>query len=380
MDHRNSPTASTSCATGTRNSTPVGSRAPRDRHRRRACFRSSVRSRWFRSASSARSSFRRKTAARSSSSCSIRSARRLAKTTQAVLAVERRIRTSPDIDADTAVAGAYAAPFGGFVSQGNAGQVHVWLKTDRRRSTDYWVDEFRREARKVAPGANPVVVPATGVGGGNAQPLDELVTDISGGDPTLREPSRKGSGEARPARATSSVRRKRSNRRWTSSSIGEGAGAQRHDRYRRDCRARGVRRCDRDAIRNGRRPRASPDHLSAQLQTSLSELAQRADPLEHRRIVHLGDFSHFVNRPGLAADHARRPQHGHPSQREHHGRRVALERAERVPGASKMHEAGTAAARTSSFARVRSVSKTSCSKRWSAWARRSCSRSCSCSC
>jgi hydrophobic/amphiphilic exporter-1 (mainly G- bacteria), HAE1 family len=105
-------------------------------------------------------------------------------TTQAVLAVERRVRSSPDIDADTAVAGAYAAPFGGFVVQGNSGQVHIWLKTDRQQSTDYWVEEFRREAREVSPGTDPIVVPATGTGGGNAQPLDELVTDIQGGDPT----------------------------------------------------------------------------------------------------------------------------------------------------------------------------------------------------
>ncbi len=115
----------------------------------------------------------------------------LAKTTQAVLAIERRIRTSTDIDADTAVAGAYAAPFGGNILQGNTGQIHVWLKADREHSTDYWVAEFRREAREVGPGTDPIVVPATGVAGGNSQPLDEIVTDVSGGDPDEpREPNR----------------------------------------------------------------------------------------------------------------------------------------------------------------------------------------------
>jgi HAE1 family hydrophobic/amphiphilic exporter-1 len=106
-------------------------------------------------------------------------------TTKAVLAVERAVRNSPDIDDDTAVAGAYAAPFGGFVIQPNVGQVHLWLKANRRRSTTYWVDEFRREAIKAAPGTDPIVVPATGTNGGNAQPLDELVTDVHGGDPTV---------------------------------------------------------------------------------------------------------------------------------------------------------------------------------------------------
>jgi len=40
------------------------------------------------------------------------------------------VRDLPDIDADTAVSRwLYASPFGGFLVQGNIGQVHVWLKT-----------------------------------------------------------------------------------------------------------------------------------------------------------------------------------------------------------------------------------------------------------
>ncbi len=98
--------------------------------------------------------------------------------------LEKAIRNNGDIDADIAVAGAYSAPFGGFVTQGNVGQVHIWLKDDRAHPTSYWVDEFRRIALQRVPGGNPIVVPATGTQGGNAQPIDELVTDISGGDPT----------------------------------------------------------------------------------------------------------------------------------------------------------------------------------------------------
>jgi HAE1 family hydrophobic/amphiphilic exporter-1 len=109
----------------------------------------------------------------------------LAMTTKGVFAVERAVRASSDIDDDTAVAGAYAAPFGGFVVQPNVGQVHIWLKPNRRHSTEYWVNQFRTEAAKAAPGTNPIVVPATGTNGGNAQPLDELVTDVAGGDPTV---------------------------------------------------------------------------------------------------------------------------------------------------------------------------------------------------
>jgi HAE1 family hydrophobic/amphiphilic exporter-1 len=98
--------------------------------------------------------------------------------------LENALRSaSDDISADIAVCGAYSAPFGGFVTQGNVGQVHIWLKDDRSRSTNYWVGEFRRIARERVPEGAPVAVPATGTGGGNSQPVDELVTDIAGGDP-----------------------------------------------------------------------------------------------------------------------------------------------------------------------------------------------------
>ncbi len=100
-------------------------------------------------------------------------------------ALERKILDTPDIFANTAVAGAYAASFGGFVSQSNVGQVHIWLKDGRKHSTSYWVRKFREIADQTLPkGVQSVVVPATSTQGGNAQPIDLLVTDITGGDPT----------------------------------------------------------------------------------------------------------------------------------------------------------------------------------------------------
>jgi len=108
----------------------------------------------------------------------------LTTTTKAVLALERKIRTLPDIDADTAVSGGFSSPFGGFLLEGNVGQVHVWLNDNRKHSTNYWVTQYRRIAAQTLPNVSVVVIPATGTGGGNAQPIDELVTDISGGDPT----------------------------------------------------------------------------------------------------------------------------------------------------------------------------------------------------
>ncbi|MBV8581264.1 MAG: efflux RND transporter permease subunit [Candidatus Eremiobacteraeota bacterium] len=108
----------------------------------------------------------------------------LTTTTRAVLTLERQIRNLPDIDADTAIAGGYASPFGGILVEGNVGQVHVWLKDDRKHSTIEWVQRYRQIAAKALPNTQVVVIPATGTGGGNAQPIDELVTDVQGGDPT----------------------------------------------------------------------------------------------------------------------------------------------------------------------------------------------------
>jgi hydrophobic/amphiphilic exporter-1 (mainly G- bacteria), HAE1 family len=90
-----------------------------------------------------------------------------------------------DIQHDTTVAGSYSAAFGGFVVQTNVGQIHIFLNDDRTHPTSYWVTEFRKIAqRSLSRGVTATVVPSTGTGGGNAQPIDLLVTDLTGGDPT----------------------------------------------------------------------------------------------------------------------------------------------------------------------------------------------------
>ena len=104
---------------------------------------------------------------------------------QGVFGLQREVLKTPDVFANTAVAGAYAASFGGFVSQSNVGQVHVWLKDKRSHPTSYWVTEFGKIARKYLPSyVQAVSVPSTSTTGGNAQPIDFVVTDVTGGDPT----------------------------------------------------------------------------------------------------------------------------------------------------------------------------------------------------
>ncbi|MBV8601289.1 MAG: efflux RND transporter permease subunit, partial [Candidatus Eremiobacteraeota bacterium] len=108
----------------------------------------------------------------------------VATTRDQIARVESQLLKISDLEAMTRVAGAYAASFGGFVQQGNVGQIQMFLKTKRRHPTTYWVGQIRRIAYRIAPSGAPVVVPATGSTGGSTQPIDELVTDLSGGDPT----------------------------------------------------------------------------------------------------------------------------------------------------------------------------------------------------
>ncbi|HEY3675566.1 MAG TPA: efflux RND transporter permease subunit [Candidatus Tumulicola sp.] len=102
-----------------------------------------------------------------------------------VFALEKRILEERDVFANTAVAGAYSASFGGFVTQSNVGQVHAWLKDGHKKSTSYWVGQFTKIAKEVLPSnVTAYVVPATGTSAGNSQPIDFLVSDLNGGDPT----------------------------------------------------------------------------------------------------------------------------------------------------------------------------------------------------
>ncbi len=106
----------------------------------------------------------------------------LATTTAGVLALEDKLLKLRDVRVDLTTAGTFSAPFGGQVTQSNVGQVHVWLRPDRATPTVAWVGTIGRIARETLPGALAIVVPETGHGTG--QPIDEIVSDRGGGDPT----------------------------------------------------------------------------------------------------------------------------------------------------------------------------------------------------
>jgi HAE1 family hydrophobic/amphiphilic exporter-1 len=98
--------------------------------------------------------------------------------------LEESVRKQSDVDAEATTAGGYSSAFGGYVLQGNVAQVTIFLKDDRKLGTTDWVLKFRAMARRFAPGATAVVVPSTGTTGGNTQPIDFIVSDLTGGDPT----------------------------------------------------------------------------------------------------------------------------------------------------------------------------------------------------
>ncbi|MGC2408276.1 MAG: efflux RND transporter permease subunit, partial [Candidatus Cybelea sp.] len=103
----------------------------------------------------------------------------LATVNAAVQQIDQRIYALPDTESLTALAGGTQANFGGLIAQGSVGQIHVFLKENRRHPTDFWVRVFGRIAGAIAPTAKVVAIPATGTGGGNAQPIDYLITSTN---------------------------------------------------------------------------------------------------------------------------------------------------------------------------------------------------------
>src|SRR5579875_1443641 len=102
----------------------------------------------------------------------------LATTNAAIADLTSQLNRIPDVQRLTGIAGAYQAGFGGSIVQGSVGQIHVWLKDDRKHSTFYWANALGAMARKTYPLAKPVAIPATGFGGGNSQPIDyNIVSD-----------------------------------------------------------------------------------------------------------------------------------------------------------------------------------------------------------
>jgi HAE1 family hydrophobic/amphiphilic exporter-1 len=111
----------------------------------------------------------------------------LAQTEQAMSRLEKATKSvisAHDLGYEVTIAGAYSAAFGGFVQEGNVGQITVYLNSNRTRSTNADIDDLRSRFERIEPGAGITVTGATQQGGGNQQQIDELVGTTSGVDPT----------------------------------------------------------------------------------------------------------------------------------------------------------------------------------------------------
>jgi HAE1 family hydrophobic/amphiphilic exporter-1 len=83
---------------------------------------------------------------------------------------------NPDVQSTTSTSGTYSAGFGGSIALGNAGQIHIFLQSKRRMSTDQWTAMLNRRWQAEFPLATVTAVQSTGTAGGNSQPIDYLVT------------------------------------------------------------------------------------------------------------------------------------------------------------------------------------------------------------
>ena len=101
-----------------------------------------------------------------------------------IFKLQQKVIAAADVGHEATTAGGYSASFGGYVIQGNVGQITIFLKDERKDPTQTWVGRFKKMATQIVPGASTVVVPSTGTTGGNKQPIDLLVADVTGGDPT----------------------------------------------------------------------------------------------------------------------------------------------------------------------------------------------------
>jgi len=111
----------------------------------------------------------------------------LAQTRQLMARLEAKVRqeiTGADFQSEQTVSGGQAAEFGGFIQEGNIGEISIYLSTDHKTSTADYVNRLQSDLSKIAPANSINVVQATQQGGGVQQPIDELVGTANGNDPT----------------------------------------------------------------------------------------------------------------------------------------------------------------------------------------------------
>jgi hydrophobic/amphiphilic exporter-1 (mainly G- bacteria), HAE1 family len=99
----------------------------------------------------------------------------LATTTAAVRKAEQIVLKCPDLESETSIAGAYEGALTGYINNGAIAQIHVFLKSGRHQSTQYWSQRFASQIQNVLSGAQVIGVPSTDPSGGISQPIGYVV-------------------------------------------------------------------------------------------------------------------------------------------------------------------------------------------------------------
>ena len=98
-----------------------------------------------------------------------------------MLAIERQVDGIADLRSESSMAGAYLGQLSGYIANPAIGQIDVYLNDHRAHSTAYWASQLQSQAQHLLPrDARVVAVPATDIAGGNAQPVDEVVSSLDG--------------------------------------------------------------------------------------------------------------------------------------------------------------------------------------------------------
>jgi hydrophobic/amphiphilic exporter-1 (mainly G- bacteria), HAE1 family len=103
--------------------------------------------------------------------------------TAAVRKAEQIVLKVPDLQSETAIAGAYQGMLTGYINNGSNGQIHIFLKPGRHRSTQYWSQTLAGQIGDVLPGAQVTGVPSTDPQGGISQPIGYVIESATT-DPT----------------------------------------------------------------------------------------------------------------------------------------------------------------------------------------------------
>ena len=101
----------------------------------------------------------------------------LATTTDAVRKAEQIVLKSPDLESETSIAGAYEGALSGYISNGAIAQIHIFLKSGRHQSTQYWSQQLASQIQQALQGQSVQVigVPSTDPQGGISQPIGYVV-------------------------------------------------------------------------------------------------------------------------------------------------------------------------------------------------------------